>query len=104
MICDNSVAINKVANVNRHYTQNHPDYDRRFSSGTARRQEQLDRLTRQANGQMAMMKRATSLQQRAATAGYEVCYKLAKAMAPYAHSELFKECMVSAVKRSTLNS
>ncbi|XP_067942999.1 zinc finger BED domain-containing protein 5-like [Watersipora subatra] len=61
-----------VANVNRHYTQNHPDYDGRFSSGTARRQEQLDRLTRQANGQMAMMKRATSLQQRAATAGYEL--------------------------------
>ncbi|XP_067935807.1 general transcription factor II-I repeat domain-containing protein 2-like [Watersipora subatra] len=66
------IAINKVANVKRHYTQNHLDYDGRFPPGTARRQEQLDRLTRQANGQMAMMRGATSLQQRAATAGYEL--------------------------------
>ncbi|XP_067930919.1 zinc finger BED domain-containing protein 5-like [Watersipora subatra] len=91
-------AINKVANIKRHYTQNHPDYDGRLPLGTARRQEQLDRLTRQANGQMAIMRGATSLQQRTATAGYEACYKIAKVMAPYSHSELFKKCMVSAVQ------
>ncbi|XP_067939909.1 general transcription factor II-I repeat domain-containing protein 2-like [Watersipora subatra] len=98
LICNNSVAINKVANVKRHYTLNHPDYDRRFPPGIARRQEQLDRLATQANGQMSMMRGATSLQQRAATADYEVCFKIAKAMAPYSHSELFKKCMVSAVQ------
>ncbi|XP_067939886.1 zinc finger BED domain-containing protein 5-like [Watersipora subatra] len=46
--------------------------DGRFPSGTARRtKKKLDKLTRQANEQMAMMRGATSLQQRAATAGYE---------------------------------
>ncbi|XP_067943110.1 general transcription factor II-I repeat domain-containing protein 2-like [Watersipora subatra] len=74
LICNSSVAINKVANVKRHYTQNHPDYDGRFTPGTARGQEQLDRLTRQANGQMAMMRGATSLQQRAATAAVQALY------------------------------
>ncbi|XP_067928555.1 zinc finger BED domain-containing protein 5-like [Watersipora subatra] len=98
LICNEAVAINKVANIKRHYAQNHPDYDGRFPPGTARRQEKLDRLTRQANGQMAMMRGATSLQQKAATAGYEVCYKIAKAMVPYSNGNLFKECMVSAVQ------
>lgn len=98
LICNNSVAVNKAANLKRHYTRSHPDYDGRYPHGTARRTEQLNRLKRQATGQMAMMRGATSLQKRAATAGYEVCYRIAKAMAPYKHSELIKDCMVSTLQ------
>ena len=54
LICSGSVAVNKVANIKRHYTLNYSEYDGRFPHGTARRQEQLNRLTKQANEQMAM--------------------------------------------------
>ena len=98
LICSSGVAVNKVLNIRRHYNLSHPDYDARFPPGTARRQEQLNRLTRQANEQMTMMRGATTAQKRATIAGYEVCYQIAKAMAPYSHSELIKDCMVSTIQ------
>jgi hypothetical protein len=98
LICSTSVAVNKVANLKRHYNCSHQDYNGRFPEGTARRQEQLERLTRQANHQMNMMRGATSIQKRAATAGYEVAYHLAKAMAPYNHSTLIKDCMLASMQ------
>ena len=98
LICNSTLAHNKVGNVSRHYQTNHVDYNGRFPAGTQRRKEQLQRLQTHVLDQRRMFQPSNALQQRTTLASYEVAQAIGKAMAPYQHSELVKECMERSMK------
>lgn len=97
LICSTTLAVSKKANISRHYKTNHSDYDGRFPLHTDRRRDQLQKLVRQSNGQRQMLKAATTKQEHVTTASYQVSYQISKAMAPYKHSELIKDCLIGIV-------
>ena len=99
LICCKQLAENKSSTVERHYRTAHLDYNSRFPHGTERRREQLKKLQSQADEQRSMFRGGmTPVQERTTIVSYEIASRLASAMAPMQHGELFKDCLMQSIK------
>lgn len=99
LICNKAQTHNKLCNITRHYNTTHGDFDTRYPRGTERRKEKLTRLLSNAEQGEKLLRGKPSEATTAATlASYKVAFELGKNMAPLAHSELIKTCMLSTVE------
>lgn len=93
LICNETVAVCKVANMNRHYEIKHLGrYDKDFPKGYSLRIEKIDAL--RTSFKRSQMKRSMSEQEKSTEASLRVAWILAKHMVPFSYSEIIKECLI----------
>ena len=97
LICSETVAVNKVANLKRHYESKHAGkYDTDFPKGSALRTDKIRTLKLAQERSVLILKRSMSEQERCAEASLRISWVLAKHMAPFSHAEIVKECLIEA--------
>ena len=97
LICSTLVSVNKTANLKRHYLT-HERFENSYPLGSATRSEKIKRLKDSRSGQVDHFARFTSTQKRSTEASLKVSAVIGKAMLPYSHGPVIKECIVTACK------
>jgi hypothetical protein len=96
LICNENVAVNKVANLKRHYDSKHAArYDREYPKGSLRN-EKIASLQNSHEKSNIIMKRALTEQEKCAETSLRISWIMAKNMVPYSHSEIIKSCLLEA--------
>lgn len=95
LICHETVAVCKVANISRHYETKHlKKYDKDFPKGSSLRIEKVNALRSSFERSQMVMKRSMSEQEKCTEASLRVAWILAKHMVPFSYSEIVKECLI----------
>lgn len=95
LICHETVAVCKVANISRHYETKHlKRYDKDFPKGSSLRIEKVNALRSSFERSQMVMKRSMSEQEKCTEASLRVAWILAKHMVPFSYSEIVKECLI----------
>jgi len=96
LICNETVAVNKAANLKRHYHSKHAaKYDRDYPKGSLRN-EKIVSLQNSYEKSNLIMKRALTEQEKCAETSLRISWIMAKNMIPYSHSEVIKLCLLEA--------
>ena len=99
MICNKTQTYNKQSNISRHCNSAPSDLDNRFTPGSEKRKERVQKLILNAEqGETLIEWKPSDAAVAASVASFKVAHQLGKAMAPFTHSELIKTCMVSTVE------
>lgn len=97
LICKDTVSVIKKNNIKRHFDAKHSEkFNRKFPHGSDTREEKIESLKAELHQQRNSMQRFTTFQKRATEASLHVSNILAKAMVPYSHADVIKECMTEA--------
>ena len=97
LICKDTVAVIKKNNIMRHFDAKHSErFNRAFPSGSQARVDEVESLKAALVSEQAVMVRFASLQKRGTEASLRVSKIIAKAMVPYSHADIVKECMIEA--------
>nr|XP_012147784.1 PREDICTED: general transcription factor II-I repeat domain-containing protein 2-like [Megachile rotundata] len=95
LICNETVAACKAANISRHYETKHlKKYDKDFPKGSSLRIEKINILRSSFEHSQIIMKRSTSDQEKCTEASLRVAWILAKHMVAFSYSEVVKECLI----------
>ncbi|XP_026829776.1 general transcription factor II-I repeat domain-containing protein 2-like [Ooceraea biroi] len=95
LICNETVAVCKVANMNRHYEAKHSGrYDKDFLKGSSLRIEKINALRTFFERSQMIMKCSMSEQEKCIEVSLRVAWILAKHIVPFSYSEIVKECLI----------
>lgn len=94
LICQETIAANKKSNLKRHHETKHSQFSATFPMGSKARQERINKLQESLMASEGMIVSFTSTDKRATEASLRVSKILAKAMVPYSHAEMVKECLI----------
>ncbi|XP_076388965.1 general transcription factor II-I repeat domain-containing protein 2A-like [Megachile rotundata] len=95
LICNETVAACKAANISRYYETKHlKKYDKDFPKGSSLRIEKINILRSSFEHSQIIMKRSTSDQEKCTEASLRVAWILAKHMVAFSYSEVVKECLI----------
>ncbi len=92
LICQETVAVLKEYNINRHFSSKHANYANNLS--TQERTATAQRLAASLQAQQNTFIRQTVIQESSTKASYLMAFKLAKTGNPFSEGEFLKECMV----------
>lgn len=96
LICNETVAVNKAANLKRHYNSKHAaKYDREYPKGLLRN-EKIVSLQNSREQSNLIMKRALTEQEKCAETSLRISWIITKNMIPFSHSEVIKLCLLEA--------
>lgn len=95
LICLEKVAVNKVANIKRHYLTHHSEKFKKFT-GEARRDE-VKQLKARFGKQTSFFTKKRSECEGNTRASYEVSRRIAEKMKPFTDGEFVKECLLAVV-------
>ena len=98
LLCQETIAVNKKTNIKRHHETKHREFTTSFPLGSVARHQKLDKLQKSLTSSENMLASFTAADKRATEASLRVSKILAKAMLPYSHAEIVKECMVEAME------
>ena len=97
LICLNTVAVNKTANVKRHHETRHQDFIGQFPLGSEKRKQKIRKLQDSRQMQLAALKTFTTTQKKSTEASLKISCVLAQAMVPYSFGLVIKECIQIAI-------
>lgn len=96
LICNETVAVNKAANLKRHYNSKHAaKYNREYPKGSLRN-EKIASLQNSYEQSNLIMKHALTEQEKCTETSLRISWIMAKNMIPYSHSEVIKLCLLEA--------
>jgi len=98
LICLDTVAVNKSANIKRHMEIKHKDFNTKYPKGSPSRTAMIKQLQAARGRQVVGLAAFTSVQKRSTEASLKVSAILAKSMVPYSHGEIIKECIQAATQ------
>uniref|UniRef100_A0A3B1K1Z5 SPIN-DOC-like zinc-finger domain-containing protein n=1 Tax=Astyanax mexicanus TaxID=7994 RepID=A0A3B1K1Z5_ASTMX len=93
LICSETVALIKSANVKRHYETKHKAFDQSYPPKSELRTQKIRSLTAQYDQSTRVLSRAFSAQQRANECSLRVAWVLGKHKKPFTDTSVVKECM-----------
>lgn len=94
LLCQECISANKKANIKRHHETKHSQFSATFPLGSNARQEKIEKLHKSLMSLENVMVAFTSADKRATEASLRVSKILAKAMVPYSHAEIVKDCVI----------
>ncbi|XP_038158921.1 SCAN domain-containing protein 3-like [Cyprinodon tularosa] len=93
LICSETVALIKSANVKRHYETKHKAFDQSYPPKSELRTQKIRCLAAQYDQSTRVLSRAFSAQQRANECSLRVAWVLGKHKKPFTDASIVKECM-----------
>ena len=96
LICHSTVALIKSGNIKRHYESKHADFESKYPPRSSLRCDKVKSLKAGLENSMGMMKKTTTVQQKASEASLRVMWTLGRRKKPFADAEVVKECMLEA--------
>jgi hypothetical protein len=95
LICHDSFAVNKKTNLQRHYESKHHSFHATYTPGSDARKIKVANLQSALLAAQGMMQAFSAEEKSITVASLKVANILVKAMVPYTHCEIVKDCMVS---------
>lgn len=92
LICQNSIAVLKKSNLQRHYTSLHNNFDKLYPLGTKVREDKVASLKKNLNNQQSVFRRMLSSSDCATEASLKISWVLAKKQKSYSDGETVKLC------------
>jgi len=93
LICHSVVAVAKEANLQRHYTTMHSDFEKNYPSGSKVRDDKLSSLKGNLLNQQNSFKRMMKATDCVTEASLQISWVLAKKQKPLSDGETVKECL-----------
>uniref|UniRef100_A0A8C3THQ5 Uncharacterized protein n=1 Tax=Chelydra serpentina TaxID=8475 RepID=A0A8C3THQ5_CHESE len=90
LICQESIAVFKEYNLNRHFSTKHPTYGSNLT--TEERARKAEQLSTNLKTQQNIYVRQSAIQEATTKASYVLAFKIAKQNKPFAEGEFLKEC------------
>uniref|UniRef100_A0AAR2KEC7 DUF4371 domain-containing protein n=1 Tax=Pygocentrus nattereri TaxID=42514 RepID=A0AAR2KEC7_PYGNA len=98
LLCSQTVAVCKVANIKRHFETRHSNFNENFPAKSEIRRQKIASLIASYNHSVTTIHKTTSAQENATTASLRVSWNLAKAKKPFTDAELIKTCAIDMVE------
>ena len=95
LICQETVAVVKAANIRRHFESKHKNFNETYPLKSSRRSDKLKSLQNVFERSKIIMSTALTSQQKAYGASLRVAYILNKKLILLSHSEIVKECLIA---------
>ncbi|XP_067945157.1 protein FAM200A-like [Watersipora subatra] len=92
------ITANEKTNIKRHHATKPREFTATFPLGSLAKNQKLNKLQKSPASSENMLVSFTATDKRATEASLRVSKILAKAMLPYSHAEIVKECMVEAME------
>lgn len=92
LICHSSISVAKKANLQRHFTTMHGDFEKNYPSGTKVREDKIIALKRNLTGQQSSFRRMMKSSDCVCEASMHISWVLAKKQKPLSDGEMIKEC------------
>ena len=96
LICQAIVAVNKAANLKRHHETKHSEFVANFPIGSEARKNKIQGLQASRTRQVQGLASFTGVQKRSTEVSLKINSILAKAMVPYSHGPIIKQCIQTA--------
>ena len=93
LICQESLAVNKVANIRRHYETNHCESFKKFTAQS--RKDEVERLKSRYEKQTSFFIKRKGKNVANTIASYEVSKRIAEKIKPFTDGNFFKECLLA---------
>lgn len=93
LICSETVALIKSANVKRHYETKHKAFEQSYPPKSELRAQKIRSLTAQYDQSTRVLSRSFNAQQRAHECSLRVAWVLGKHKKPFTDASVVKECM-----------
>ena len=103
LICQNSISVLKKANLQRHYTSMHGDFDKHYPIGTKVREDKVVALKKNLHGQQGVFRRLLSSSDCATEVSVKISWVLVKKQKPYSDGETVKLCFQESADLYLLN-
>lgn len=91
LVCQETIAVFKEYNLNRHFTTKHPKY---ASHSLKELQTVAENLAKNLNKQQNIFTKQRNIEKSTTKASYVVAHKIAKLCKPFYEAEFVKQCMV----------
>uniref|UniRef100_A0A023F0X1 Proteinral transcription factor ii-i repeat domain-containing protein 2b n=1 Tax=Triatoma infestans TaxID=30076 RepID=A0A023F0X1_TRIIF len=91
LVCQETIAVFKEYNLNRHFTTKHPKY---ASHSLKELQTVAENLAKNFNNQQNIFTKQSNIEKSTTKASYVVAHKIAKLCKPFSEAEFVKQCMV----------
>ena len=98
LICTETVALVKSANVKRHYDTKHAYFEAQFPQNSEVRTTKVNQLKSSYEGTHSLFRKTLTLQERVTEASFRVVWVLAKHKKPFSDAEIVKECINEVVE------